>query len=67
MITKAGLDLIAPLDAPLIDAHRRALGYLSPNDLKNLIQTLERVREALQPDLTPESSTHQHNLQRENS
>lgn len=47
MITRKGLDLLAPLDEPLLEAHRLTLGDLQRKELRSLIQTLERVRESL--------------------
>lgn len=49
-ITKEGLDLIAPLDAPLLAEHRRLLGGLDGEELTALIWLLERIREHLARD-----------------
>ncbi|HZZ71129.1 MAG TPA: MarR family transcriptional regulator [Pirellulales bacterium] len=44
-ITPAGLDLLASLDRPVRDCHRRQLGHLKRTELKDLIRLLALVRE----------------------
>jgi len=51
-ITQEGLDLIAPLDAPLLAEHRTLLGGLDGEELTALIWLLERIRAHLASDET---------------
>ena len=44
-ITRAGLDLIAPLDAVLERLHRRQLGHLGERKLRTLVNLLAEARE----------------------
>ncbi|MBV6430808.1 MAG: hypothetical protein IANPNBLG_00928 [Bryobacteraceae bacterium] len=44
-ITLAGLELLAALDAPILETSKRMLGHLGARDLKVLIDLLERARE----------------------
>ena len=44
-ITKAGLELLAGLDEVVIEAHRKQLGHLGEDRLKQLIELLELARE----------------------
>lgn len=44
MITASGLDLLAALDRPLLDMHRRQLGHMSRDRLRELIKLLEEAR-----------------------
>jgi DNA-binding MarR family transcriptional regulator len=46
-ITDAGLDLLAKLDQPLREVHRKMLGHLGPERLRNLSQLLELSRSRL--------------------
>lgn len=46
-IAPAGLDLLARLDRPVRDLHRRLLGHLGPVRLRTLAQLLESCRAAL--------------------
>lgn len=46
-ITRAGLDLIAPLDAVLERLHRRQVGHLGERKLRTLIGLLVEAREHL--------------------
>ena len=48
-ITKAGLDLLAKLDAPVNAGHIEQLGHLTRTDLKTLIAILDRVRKPPAP------------------
>jgi len=43
-VTKAGLDLVSDLDAPLKNQARHALRMLNDGDLDDLIRVLRRVR-----------------------
>ena len=43
-ITRAGLELIAPLDAVMTALHRRQLGHLGREQLRRLIELLEDAR-----------------------
>jgi len=43
-ITQAGLQLLATLDQPVIEMHRRQLGHLGEEKLKQLIALLEEAR-----------------------
>lgn len=43
-ITKAGLDLLAQIDAPLIELHRQQLGHMSRADLAELNRLLVLAR-----------------------
>jgi DNA-binding MarR family transcriptional regulator len=44
-ITPAGLELLASLDDVVIEAHRKQLGHMGPEKLKQLIELLELARE----------------------
>lgn len=46
-ITPAGLDLLARLDQPIRDTHRRLLGHLGPERLQRLAELLELCRQGL--------------------
>jgi DNA-binding MarR family transcriptional regulator len=46
-ITRAGLDLIAPLDRVLEELHRRQLGHLGKRKLRTLIDLLAEARDHL--------------------
>lgn len=43
-VTKAGLDLLATLDAPVLEMHRRQLGHLSREELASLNELLVKGR-----------------------
>jgi DNA-binding MarR family transcriptional regulator len=43
-ITDAGLRLLAQLDAPVIETHRRQLGHLAPAELAELNRLLVKAR-----------------------
>jgi DNA-binding MarR family transcriptional regulator len=43
-ITKAGLDLLRDIDAPLRECHARQLGHLKPADLRTLVTLLRAAR-----------------------
>ncbi len=43
-ITPEGLDLLAGLDEPVVEAHLRQLGHLGKNRLKTLTELLEAAR-----------------------
>jgi DNA-binding MarR family transcriptional regulator len=45
-ITREGLNLLARLDEPVREAHRRQLGHLGRERLRNLISLLEIARES---------------------
>lgn len=47
-ITRAGLDLIAPLDGVLERLHRRQVGHLGERKLRTLVNLLAEAREHLQ-------------------
>ena len=44
-ITAKGLDLVAKLDAPEAALHKRLIGHLSPDELRELIRLLEKARQ----------------------
>jgi DNA-binding MarR family transcriptional regulator len=44
-ITPAGLELLARLDQPVLDLHRRTLAHLAPEELRELNRLLVKVRE----------------------
>lgn len=44
-ITRAGLDLLEPLDEVTGSLHRRQLGHLGPEKLRSLIDLLEEARQ----------------------
>jgi DNA-binding MarR family transcriptional regulator len=44
-ITRDGLDLVNPLDVPIVALHRRQLGELGNRRLRTLIDLLEQARE----------------------
>ncbi len=48
-ITKAGLDLLTKLDAPVNASHIEQLGHLTRTELKTLIAILDRVRKPPAP------------------
>ena len=43
-ITDKGLDLLAGLDQPVEDLHKRLIGHLSPAELRELSRLLEKAR-----------------------
>ena len=43
-ITKDGLELLAKLDKPVIDFHRKRLAHLDKNSVQSLIRLLEAAR-----------------------
>jgi len=43
-ITPAGLEVLARLDDPMLQTHRKQLGHLGAERLKQLAELLERVR-----------------------
>lgn len=43
-LTRRGLDLLAEIDGPLIDLHRRQLGHLSEEELRLLSTLLSKAR-----------------------
>jgi DNA-binding MarR family transcriptional regulator len=45
-ITEAGLRLVAELDGPIDELHRRRLGVLDQEELRTLIDLLARLRES---------------------
>jgi hypothetical protein len=47
-ITEAGVKLIAGLDEPLADLHRRQLGHLNAASLRALNDLLARARERVE-------------------
>jgi DNA-binding MarR family transcriptional regulator len=46
-ITAEGLELLARLDQPVRDTHRRLLGHLGPSRLRELAEILEECRSQL--------------------
>ena len=46
-ITARGLDLLARLDEPVAALHRRLIGHLSPDELRELSRLLEKARQGL--------------------
>jgi DNA-binding MarR family transcriptional regulator len=44
-ITQAGMELLAQLDAPLLETHHLLLGHLGPEKLRVLLGLLETARE----------------------
>jgi DNA-binding MarR family transcriptional regulator len=46
-ITAEGLDLLARLDQPVRDTHKRLLGHLGPERLRSLGQLLEECRKGI--------------------
>lgn len=47
-ITQAGLDLLSTLDKPMESMGKKALGHLNHDDLKLLIELMERAREQVE-------------------
>ena len=43
-ITEAGLDLLKQIDEPIMELHRKQLGHLGEDKLKELLELLEAVR-----------------------
>jgi MarR family transcriptional regulator, 2-MHQ and catechol-resistance regulon repressor len=48
-ITKAGRKLLARLDRPLVDMHRRSLAHLSRAELKTINRLLAKMRHPSNP------------------
>ena len=46
-ITPKGLDLLARLDGPEADLHKRLIGHLTPAELRELSRLLEKARQPL--------------------
>ncbi len=46
-ITGSGLELLARIDAPEAALHKRLLGHLTPNELRELTRLLEKARQSL--------------------
>jgi DNA-binding MarR family transcriptional regulator len=44
-LTDRGSEVLAALDEPLLELHRKVLGHLSQGELKDLIRLLEKVRQ----------------------
>ncbi|MEO7455697.1 MAG: MarR family transcriptional regulator [Gemmatimonadaceae bacterium] len=44
-ITSSGLELLAQLDAPVTEAHKRQLGHMTRAQLRSLIELLDLARE----------------------
>ena len=44
-ITPAGLELLARLDGPMAEAHRRQLGHLGEDKLRTLVELLAEARQ----------------------
>ena len=53
-ITAEGLRLLAELDKPVQETHRRQLGHLPARELQQLLDLLDRARERLEADHLPE-------------
>jgi DNA-binding MarR family transcriptional regulator len=49
-LTDRGAAAVAALDEPLLALHRKLLGHLTRDELKELIRLLEKVREPLTAD-----------------
>src|SRR6184192_2197744 len=49
-LTDEGTTILTALDEPLAVLHQRLLGHLAPDDLKELIRLLEKVRESWADD-----------------
>jgi len=47
-ITRSGLEILAALDAPVAELHRRQLASLSSAELKQLVAMTEKVRTSLE-------------------
>jgi DNA-binding MarR family transcriptional regulator len=47
-ITEEGLELLAALDKPVEEFHRRQLGHVSTKELRQLSKLLDRAREGVQ-------------------
>ncbi len=46
-ITEAGLELLGKLDEPVAALHKRLIGHLSPDELRELSRLLEKARQSL--------------------
>jgi DNA-binding MarR family transcriptional regulator len=53
-ITAEGLRLLATLDAPVQEMHRRQLGHIPANELRKLAKFLERARAKITTQDSPE-------------
>lgn len=49
-LTKAGERLLAKLDEPLVDLHRRLIGHLTKAELRELSRLLEKARLSVAED-----------------
>jgi DNA-binding MarR family transcriptional regulator len=49
-LTDQGVTVLAALDEPLAQLHRKLLGHLAPAELKTLIELLEKVRTQMAKD-----------------
>lgn len=47
MITPKGLDLLALMDEPVVELHRKLIGHLSETELRTLNRLLEKARGSL--------------------
>jgi len=45
-ITKAGLEVLAKLDRPVLELHRKTLGHMSERDLQHLNRLLVKARDS---------------------
>ncbi|MBI1248993.1 MarR family transcriptional regulator [bacterium] len=48
--TQKALDILAEIDEPLVDAHKKLIGHLNQDELKQLIGLLEKSREPVTKD-----------------
>jgi DNA-binding MarR family transcriptional regulator len=51
--TKLALDLLARMDEPLLELHRKQLGHMGREELAEMSRMLELAREAPAPDAKP--------------
>jgi MarR family transcriptional regulator, organic hydroperoxide resistance regulator len=51
-ITPAGIELLSQLTTAVRDCHRRQLGHLSPDELRQFIALLTAARAAHEPEST---------------
>jgi DNA-binding MarR family transcriptional regulator len=57
-ITADGLALLAAIDAPLLDFHRRQLAHLTPEQMRSAIDLLEVIRGAAASATAEQAATH---------
>lgn len=47
-ISSEGLTLLEPIDQPMIEIHKKQLGFLSPEEIREVLNQLARIRENME-------------------